>query len=282
MKPANIILESEQEVDEDDVGPGILDSEIDRALQDMKGNKATGIDKIPVELLKNVGGRGKGEFYNLCRKIYEEGKWPEDFTKTILIPLQKKHNAVECRDYRTISLISHAAKVILRILNRRIEGKLKGKIGEDQFGFQKGKGTRDAIGVMRVLVERNLEFKKDVFACFVDFEKAFDRVQWPKLMEILKKIGLDWKDRRLVQNLYLNQTARIRTTEGESGWAELGRGVKQGCPLSPSLFNIYAEEMVNEAWEEISKGVRVGGEMVKSVRYADDKAIVCDSERGLQ
>ena len=101
-------------------------------------------------------------------------------------------------------------------------------------------------------------------------------------MEILKKIGLDWKDRRLVLNLYLNQTARVRTSEGESEWAELGRGVRQGCQLSSLLFNIYAEEMVNEAWEDISKGVKVGGEMMKSVRYADDKAIVCNSERGLQ
>ena len=281
-RPERLNIEEETAVGEDNLGPGILDAEIDRALRDMKARKAVGVDNIPCELLKSLGKLGKKRFFELVRRIYEEGTWPEDFVKTILIPIPKKKKAVECGDYRTISLISHAAKVVLRIINRRLETRANEYLGDDQFGFRKGKSTRDAIAVMRTLVERNLEYNQDVFACFVDFEKAFDRVNWVKLMGILKTIGVDWRERRLIRNLYMAQTAQVKVAEGESGWAVIGRGVRQGCPLSPLLFNVYAEEMVREAWEELDVGVKVGGLMLKSVRFADDQALISQSAKGLQ
>ena len=127
----------------------------------------------------------------ICKKIYETGTWPEDFTKVAMVPLQKKQNATECADHRTISLISHASKILLRILTKRLEGKANDYMGKTQFGFRKGCGTRDAIGVMRMLCERSLELNSEVYVCFVDFEKAFDRVNWKKMMEVLKKLGVD-------------------------------------------------------------------------------------------
>jgi hypothetical protein len=141
------------------------------------------------------------EFIRICQEIYEDGKWPEDFTKLILVPLPKKEQATECQDYRTISLICHASKVILKVLKRRMEAKAEMFISKNQFGFRKGVGTRDAIGVMRVLAERSIEHGNDVYVCFVDFEKAFDRVNWIKMMEILKDIQIDWRDRRLISDL---------------------------------------------------------------------------------
>src|SRR3989454_12593552 len=108
--------------------------------------------------------------------MYNTGTRPQDFTKVVMIPLQKKQNAVECADHRTISLISHASKIMLRILTNRIEAKAKDFIEKNQFGFRKGCGTRDAIGVLRMLCERSLEFGNEIDICFVDFEKAFDRV----------------------------------------------------------------------------------------------------------
>ena len=97
--------------------------------------------------------------------------------KTTMIPLQKKSNACECKDHRTVSLISHASKIILRILTQTIEAKAKDFIGKTQFGFRKGRGTREAIGVMRMLSERSLEHSNELCVCFVDFEKVFDRVK---------------------------------------------------------------------------------------------------------
>src|SRR6476469_3118396 len=122
--------------------------------------------------------------------MYVKGIWPSDFTRVVMIPLQKKMNAVECSHHQKISLISHASKILLKILTNRIEAKARDFIGRNQFGFRKG-GTRDAIGIMRMICERSLEFGYNVYICFVDFEKAFDRVNWEKMMKVLQSIGVD-------------------------------------------------------------------------------------------
>ena len=134
---------------------------------------------------------------------------------------------MECADHRTISLISHASKILLKIINNRIQAKADMILSKTQFGFRKGCGTREAIGVMRAICERSLEYGNEVFICFVDFEKAFDRIDWVKMMEILKEIGVDWRDRRLILNLYLNQTAVVKIQQEYSEEGEIGRGVRQ-------------------------------------------------------
>ena len=136
--------------------------------------------------------------------------------------------------------------------------------------------------MMRLLGERSIDFKKDVFVCFVDFEKAFDRVNWTKLMEILMQICIDWRDRRLSTRLYMNQTASVRTNIGNTEPAPIGRGVRQGCLMSPTLFNIYAEAMVREALHDVSEGVKVGGKIIMDVRFAYDQAMIASTETGLQ
>ena len=102
-----------------------------------------------------------------------------------MIPLQKKVNATAREDYRTISLKTHASKILLRVLAKSLETKAEDYIEKNQFGFRKGRGTREAIGVMRMLSENEL------FVCFVDFEKAFDGVEWKRMLNILKDLGVD-------------------------------------------------------------------------------------------
>ena len=118
--------------------------------------------------------------------------------------------------------------------------------------------------------------------CFVDYEKAFDRVNWVKLLKLLKRIGIDWRDRRLIATLYMGQTATVRLKDGLTNPAIIGRGTRQGCCLSPLLFNIYAEAMLREALDQVDEGIRVGGHLIKTVRYADDQATVASSANGLQ
>ena len=222
------------------------------------------------------------ELTELCQEMYEKGVWPEDFTRIVMIPIEKKVNAMECEDHRTISLISHASKIMLKVLTRRIEAKAKDFISRSQFGFRRGCGTRDAIGVMRVVCERSLEHWNDVYICFVDFEKAFDRVNWVRMMETLKGLGIDWRDRRMIHQLYMNQNAVVRVVDGESEPGVMDSGVRQGCPLFPLLFSIYAEAMMIETLEENEEGVVVGGELNADVRFADDQGMIYNSERGLQ
>src|SRR3989441_12836992 len=150
-----------------------------------------------------------------------------------MIPLTKKNNAVNCSDYRTISLICHASKIMLKVLTKRIEAKPKHLLGRNQFGFRKGCGTRDAVGVMRTLCKRSLEYGNEVFICFVDFEKAFDRVNWVKMFEIMKSLHINWRVRSLLQGLYARQEAVVRTVGGDSDPGVKERRGRQGCPISP-------------------------------------------------
>ena len=130
--------------------------------------------------------------------------------------------------------------------------------------------------------ERSLEFGNNVYICFVDFEKAFDRVNWEKMMKVLQSIGVDWSDRRMISELYMNQEAVVRIAGGESDAAIIGRGVRQGCPLSPLLFSTCAEMIMKEVFVNVEEGIRVGGVLIKDVKYADDQGIIANTEAGLQ
>ena len=98
-------------------------------------------------------------------------EWPEDFLESIIIPIEKKSGAQECVDLRMISLISHASKIVLKILTRTLKSKAEPYLGRDQYGYMRGCGTRDAIGAMRVLCDRSLEHNNKVFVCYVDYEQ---------------------------------------------------------------------------------------------------------------
>src|SRR5579864_706949 len=131
-------------------------------------------------------------------------------------------------------------------------------------------------------VRKELEHGNDTYRCFVDFEKAFDRVNWIKMMEVLKQLQVDWKDRRLISDFYMRQQAVVRVGDGVSEPAVIGRGVRQGCTLSPLLFSIYAEAMMLEAMEGIEEGMRGGGKLIRDVRFADDQGMVANTDEGLQ
>ena len=280
----DMVVEEENEVPVDDKGPDLLAEEIIKALKSLTNGKAEGIDNIPGELLKEMGPVAQQCLIEICKDIYSTGIWPEDFTQAVIITLAKKQNATACSDFRTISLLSHASKVVIKVLQQRIEAKVAtvGAIGVDQFGFMKGRGTREAIGSLRILAERSLEHGKQLHICFVDYEKAFDRVDWSILMTALKRIGVDWRDRRLIKNLYTDQRATVRLGNAYSPLCIIGRGTRQGCPLSPLLFNIYVDELMRRAMEGCQDGVLIGGRLVNAVRFADDQAMVADTKTGLQ
>src|SRR6478609_6472021 len=107
-------------------------------------------------------------------------------------------------------------------------------------------------------------------------------MNWEKMMKVLQSIGLDWRVRRMISELYMNQEAVVRIAGGESDSGMIGRGVRQGCPLSPLLFSIYVEMMMKEALENVEEGVRVGAELVKDVKYVDEQGMVANTEAGLQ
>jgi hypothetical protein len=109
----------------------------------------------------------------LINNIYETGDWPKDFTEVTMIALKKKPQATKCSDHRTISLIAHTAKIVVKVLRRKTERKIEDVLG-DQSGFRREKETRDATGMLRTLPERTLEVDEELSVCFIDWQKAFD------------------------------------------------------------------------------------------------------------
>uniref|UniRef100_A0A8D8Z0H2 Craniofacial development protein 2 n=1 Tax=Cacopsylla melanoneura TaxID=428564 RepID=A0A8D8Z0H2_9HEMI len=277
----NEVLETEQLSDPENQGEPILREEFDKALKDLKCKKAPGIDGIQAELLKECGDQTKHILYSIVQKIYDTGIMPTDFTQCIIIPIPKKARAKSCDQYRTLSLTSHASKILTRIILKRIETNIDNYLTEDQFGFRRGMGTREAILTLRQIIEKRNRKGKTTFLSFVDLEKAFDNVNWDIMFGLLKKVGISYKDRRIIHSLYKNEVGVVRIGEIQEE-ANIKKGVRQGCSLSPYLFNLYVQEAINKIREETEVGVKIHGERIDMLRFADDIAITTETEEDLQ
>ena len=137
----------------------------------------------------NVEEKGKRMIVKLINKIYQTGELPADFLANIFIPIPKTSNTTKCEEHRTISLISHACKILLYIIKNRITKIINEHLEESQFGFREGSGTRNAIYVLRTICERMMQKKKKMYICFIDYAKAFDNVKHGKLIQIMKQVG---------------------------------------------------------------------------------------------
>ena len=152
--------------------------------------------------------------------------------KVSFIPVPKKGNAKECSNYRTIALISHTSKVMLRISQARLPECMNRELLDVQAGFRKVRGTRDQITKIRWIIKKAREFQKNIYFCFLDYAKAFDCVDHNKLWKILKEMGLPDHLTCLLRNLYAGQEATV-PGHGTTDWFQIGKGVRQGCILSP-------------------------------------------------
>ena len=141
---------------------------MEKAIKEMRNKKAAG-DDVPVDVLKLLGEGGLKVMTKLINNIYETGECPKDFTEVTMIALKKKPQAAKCSDHPTISLIAYTSKIVAKILIRRIEKKIKDVFGEDKFGFRRGKETRDAIGMLRIISKRTLEINEELCVCFIEW-----------------------------------------------------------------------------------------------------------------
>ena len=152
-----------------------------------------------------------------------------------------------------------------------------------QAGFRKGRGTRDQIANIRWIMEKAIEFQKNIYFCFIDYAKAFDSVDHNKLRKILKEMGIPDHLTCLLRNLHAGQEATVKTGHGTTDWFQIGKGVHQGCKLSPCLFNFYAEYIMrNAGLEEAQAGLKIAGRNINNLRYADDITLTAESEEELK
>jgi len=263
-------------------GPSILKSEVENAIRQAKTGKACGPDEVFTEMLKHLNGANISTITQLFNKIYDTGIISSEWLKSVFITLPKKTSSRRCEDYRLISLMSHTLKIFLKVIQNRIKNKCEAILQKTQFGFRSGLGTREAVFCLQVLLQRCLEHQKEVYLCFIDYEKAFDTVQHQKLLEQLHQIGLDGKDIRIIKNLYWNQIAILKFENELTSEIPICRGVRQGCILSPLLFNIYSEIIFKKALEEEEIGIQVNGHWINNIRYADDTVLIAETENDLQ
>ena len=164
--------------------PDILECEVKWALESITTNKASGGDRIPVELFQTVKDDAVKVLHSTCQQIWKTQQRPQDWKRSVFIPIPKKGNAKECSNYCTIAVIAHASKVMLKILQVRLQQYVNCELPDVQAGFRKGRGTRGQIANIYWIIKKAREFQKNIYFCFIDYTKTFDCVGHNKLCKI--------------------------------------------------------------------------------------------------
>ena len=163
---------------------------------------------------------------------------------------------------------------MLKILQARLQQYMNRELPDVQGGFRKGRGTRDQIANICWIIEKAREFQKNIYFCCIDYAKAFDCVDHNNLWKILQDMGIPGHLTYLLRNLYAGQEATVRSGHGTTNWFQIGKGVCQGCILSPCLFNLYVEYIMrNTGLEETQAGIKIAGRIINNLRYADELAL---------
>ena len=177
-------------------------------------NKASGGDGIPIDLFQILKNDAVKALHLIYQQILKTQQWPQDWKRSVFIPISKKGNDKECSNYHSVALVSHARKVRLKILQARLQQYVNHDLPDVQAGFRKGRGTRDQIANIRWIIEKAREFQKNIYFCFIDYTKAFDCVDHNKLWKILKEMGIPDHLTCLLRNLYAGQETTVRTGHG--------------------------------------------------------------------
>ena len=204
---------------------------------------------------------------------------PQGWKSSVFTPIPKKGNAKECSNYYTIALISHASK----ILQARLQWYVNQELSEVEVGFRKGRGTRYQIADIHWIIEKAREFQKNFYFCFIDYTKAFDCVDHNKLWKILQEMGIPDHLTCILRNLYAGQEATVRTRHGTMDWFQIGKGIHQGCILSPYLLNFYADHIMwNAGLDEAEDEIKIVGRNTNNLRYADNTTLMAENEEELK
>ena len=170
--------------------PDILECEVKWALESITMNKASGGDRVPVELIQILKDDAVKVLHSICQQIWKTQQGTQNWKRSVFIPVPKKGNPKECSNYHTIALISHASKVILKILQARLQQYVNRELPDVQAGFKKGRGTTDQTANIHWIIKKAREFQKNIYFCFIDYVKAFDCVDHNQLWTILKEMGI--------------------------------------------------------------------------------------------
>lgn len=262
--------------------PKILQNEIEKVLSEMKEGKAAGPDKIDVSNLKSVKYSLIPILTELFNAILKFEIVPEQWEAAEIRILYKKGNKDNISNYRPISLTSNTNKMFMKIIKNRIYNILDQNQGIEQAGFRKNFSTIDHLFTIGQLIEKANEYNIEIHMIFVDFNKAFDSVKHSRLWEALVNQGVPEKWIEIIRKIYSKAKAYVKT-DIKGQVFEIGRGVRQGDPMSPNLFNSILEEIFREMnWEEKGYGIKIDGKNLNNLRFADDVVLIGKNEKELQ
>ena len=260
----------------------ITEDEIRGAIARLKRGKAAGVCGIQGEMVKAGGDTVVRWLHLIFNMVWKTGKAPEDWQKAVIVAIHKKGSKKLCKNYRGISLLSIPGKVFAKILDARMRQVTEGQVMEEQAGFRVGRGCRDQIFVMRQLAEKTIEKDGKMYAAFIDLEKAYDKVWREDMWRTLATYGVSGRLLRAVKALYENSKARVRVEDELTECFEVRQGVRQGCPLSPWLFNVFLDMVAREARAQFKGGVCLDNCTVQLLMFADDTVLLAETEEDLQ
>lgn len=252
--------------------------QVEEALKMLKNRKSAGKDGIQNELLKYGGAKLTKELTKLINKIMETSQIPEEWRTSIMIPLFKKGEKTDPNNYRGINLLSTTLKLTTRIISNKINSITQ--ISEEQQGFRSGRSCNDAVFVIRQIIEKSIEYNRPAFLCFVDLEKAFDRVQLQDVIHILYNRNIPLNIIKLIENIYVRNKIEARINSELTEPIEMTTGIRQGDSLSPLLFNIILDEIIKQT--KTKRGYGMGNERIQILCYADDTVLIAENEDDLQ
>ena len=197
--------------------PDILECEVKWALGSITMNKASRGDRIPAELFQILEDDAVKVLHSICQHIWKTQQWPQDWKRSVFIPIPKKGNAKECSNYHRIALISHASKVMLKILQARLQQYVNRNFQMFKLVLEKAEEPEIKLPTSAGLLKKQEEFQKNIYFCFIDYAKAFDCVDHNKLWKILQEMGIPDHLICLLRNLHAGQEATELDMEQQTG-----------------------------------------------------------------
>jgi hypothetical protein len=248
----------------------IQESEVKDVLKRMKGGKAMGPDGIPIEMWRTLEDVAIVWLTKLFNLIFRSNKMSDEWMRSILVPILKnKRDVQSCTNYRGIKLMSHIIKLCEMIIEHRLSGVTN--VTENQIGFMLGRSTMEAIFLIRQLMERCREQKKDLYMIFIDLENAYDKVPRNVMWWALQKHKVSSKYITLIKDMYDNVVTSVRTSNGDTNDFPINIGLHQGSALSPYLFALVMDEVTRD----------IQGSISWCMLFTDDVVLVDESRMGV-
>jgi hypothetical protein len=261
----------------------ITKGEVKQSILRAKLKKAAGVDNIKAEVLKNY--ICIEIIHKICNHCFLSGEVPSAWNQSIISPIPKdsSKDSLNPNNYRGIALISVPCKIYCDILNHRISKWLEDnhKLGDEQNGYRKDRNCIDHLYVLNDILNRRIDSKQNTFISFIDMRKAFDNVNHECLWYKPRKCGIGGHMFKAIQSLYDNVSYAVKVNGHLTSWFNISKGVKQGCAISPTLFKIYINDLIEEI-NNSNCGVPVGEKNLGILLFADDIAVIARNEKDLQ